>query len=267
MRLSDGNEMPRLGLGVWKTTPGAETREAVAHALKVGYRLIDTATLYRNEEDVGAAIRSSGVPRDEIFVTTKVWNDDQGYDSTLRAFESSRRRLAVEVIDLYLIHWPVAGRRLETWKALEKLQREGSCRSIGVSNFSAAHLDELRTASRTPPVVDQVEWNPFVAQSALLERCRDGEIQLEAYAPLTRGRRLGEGRLASIAAAHARSPAQILIRWGLQHGLIEIPKSVHRERIDENADVFGFALSPGEIAEMDGWSDGDRITPDPSQMP
>jgi methylglyoxal/glyoxal reductase len=253
--LRDGARMPRLGLGVWRSPPGAETERAVGHALSVGYRLVDTATLYQNEADVGRAFRSSGVPRDELFVTTKVWNDDQGYNTTLRAFEASRRQLAVEVVDLYLIHWPVAGRRLETWKALVHLEREGLCRSIGVSNYGVEHLEELLSESDVVPAVDQVELNPYAFRPDLLAYCRRHRIQLEAYAPLTRGRRLDDPRLAAIAAAHRVTPAQVLVRWGLQHGLVVIPKSVRPERISENAEVFGFALTAAEMARMDGWSE------------
>ncbi len=256
--------MPWLGLGVWKSTPGAETEQAVSDALALGYRSIDTATLYRNEQDVGAALQRSGLDRAELFVTTKVWNDDQGYEPTLRAAEASLRRLRLDYVDLYLIHWPVPGRFAETWRALERLRSEGKCRSIGVSNFTIAHLEELARGSSTAPAVNQVEFHPFVYDPALLEFCRARRIQVEAYAPLTRGHRLSEPGLVELARHHRVSPAQVLIRWGLQHGLVEIPKSVHRARIAENAQVFGFELSAEEMRAMDGWRDGGEVSSHPA---
>lgn len=259
--------MPVLGLGVWKSAPGAETFEAVRAALANGYRLLDTASMYRNEADVGRALRESGLPRDEVFVTTKVWNDEQGYEPTLRAFERSRRALGVGAVDLYLIHWPVPGLRLESWRALRKLQQDGLCRSIGVSNFGVAHLEELLQSSDVVPAVNQVEFSPFLFQRELLEYCQGHGIQLEAYAPLTRGQRLGDATLGALARRHERSPAQVLLRWGLQHGVIEIPKSVHADRIRENADVFGFELSKPEMERLDGLDERLRTAWDPSRTP
>jgi diketogulonate reductase-like aldo/keto reductase len=262
--LRDGTRMPVLGLGVWKTPPGNATREAVASALRNGYRSVDTAALYRNEGDVGEAVRSSGIPRDEIFVTTKVWNDDQGYDSTLRAFERSRRTLGLSNVDLYLVHWPVPGKRLDTWRALLQLQREGKVRAVGVSNFTVAHLEELLGQSGVTPVVNQVEFHPFLYQAELLRFCREHRIQLEAYAPLSRGQRLSDATLGSVAAAHHRSPAQIMIRWGLQHEVVEIPKSVRPERIAENGQVFDFELSSEEMVILDRLDTQSRTSWDPS---
>jgi diketogulonate reductase-like aldo/keto reductase len=265
--LADGQHMPVLGLGVWKSAPGAETRDAVAHALRVGYRAVDTAAMYRNESDVGEAIRASKIPRDELFVTTKVWNDDQGYDATLRAFDRSSHALGVGVIDLYLVHWPVSGKRSETWRALRHLQKEGKCQSIGVSNYTVPHLEGLLAESEVAPVINQVEFNAFLFQRELLDYCRAHRIQLEAYAPLVRGQRMEDPILKRIASAHGRSPAQVLLRWGLQHEVVQIPKSVHAERIEENTRIFDFALSPAELAELDAIPIQPRTSWDPSQMP
>ncbi|MCI4330705.1 MAG: aldo/keto reductase [Thermoplasmata archaeon] len=259
--------MPVFGLGVWQAPQGRATREAVTCAIGAGYRLIDTAALYQNEASVGEGVRASGVAREELFVTTKLWNDDQGFDAALRGFERSRRLLNLGAVDLYLVHWPVRGLRLESWRALGKLQREGACRSIGVSNFTVAHLDELIGSSDLVPAVNQVEFSPFLYQRELLEYCRDHGIQLEAYAPLTRGRKLDHPALVRLARTLGRSPAQVVLRWGLQHGVVEIPKSVHPERIRENAGCLDFQLSPGQLAALDALHEGFRTTWDPSEMP
>jgi diketogulonate reductase-like aldo/keto reductase len=266
VRLNDGVLMPVLGLGVWQTPAGSATHDAVRHALATGYRLIDTATIYENEEAVGSAIRASGVPREDVFVTTKVWNDDQGFEAALAAFDRSRRALGLSTIDLYLIHWPVPRARTETWRALTRLLREGKCRSIGVSNFTVAHLEELRRESEVVPSVNQVEFSPFLFQSGLLRYCRSHGIQLEAYAPLTRGRRLEDSAVVRVARAHRKSPAQVLIRWGLQHDVVEIPKSARPDRIEENANVFDFEIAPEEMTLLDGLDEGYRTTWDPTRM-
>jgi diketogulonate reductase-like aldo/keto reductase len=266
VRLNNGLRMPVLGLGVYQSPPGAPTRGAVRAALEGGYRSIDTAALYGNERDVGEAIRGSGVPSEEVFVTTKLWNSDQGYESALEAFERSRAALGVEVVDLYLIHWPVPGKRLDSWKALLRLLAEGRCRAIGVSNYTVAHLEELRARSSVVPAVNQVEFHPFLFQRELLEYCESHGIQLEAWAPLSRGRRLQAPEIAVIARAHGKTPAQVLLRWGLQHRVVVIPKSVHPERIRENAQVADFALSPGEMRQLDALDAGVRTGWDPSDM-
>jgi diketogulonate reductase-like aldo/keto reductase len=262
--LRDGVEMPVFGLGTWKLPAGKVTRDAVRHAIGLGYRLFDTAKLYGNEADVGAALADSGLPRKEYFVTTKVWNDDQGYESTLRAFEKSRRALGVDAVDLYLIHWPVPGKRLDTWRAIEKLHSDGLCRSIGVSNFTIEHLKELFAASDTVPSVNQVEFNPFLYQRELLEFCREEKVQLEAYSPLTRGQQLTHPVLLNAARAHGRTAAQVMLRWGLQHRVIEIPKSSREERLRENAGALEFELSAKEMEELDGLAAGLRTTWDPT---
>lgn len=267
VRLHDGNSMPVLGLGVYQSPPGDPTRAAVESALQIGYRLIDTAALYRNEKDVGEAVRASGVDRGEIFLTTKLWNDDQGYESALAAFERSRRALGVESVDLYLIHWPVPGKRLDSWRALQKIQESGGARSIGVSNYAIHHLEELLRESDVVPAVNQVEFSPFLFQSELLKFCQKHGIQLEAYDPLTRGKRMKDPRIVPIADAHARTPAQVLLRWGLQHSVVEIPKSVRSERIQENAGAFEFSLSEQEMKILDGLDEGLRVSWNPSDMP
>lgn len=271
VRLNQGPEMPVLGLGVFQTNPGPATRDAVAWALEEGYRLIDTAAMYGNEADVGEAVRSSGIPREEVFVTTKLWYTEHGYEAAKRACRRSLERLGLDYIDLYLIHWPRAnspGDRLASWRALEELKAEGVCRAIGVSNYAIRHLEELAGSARITPAVDQVEFHPFVYDPTFLEYCAPRGIQVEAYSPLTRNRRLDEPVFAEVARAHGRSPAQVLIRWGLQHGLIEIPKSIRRARIQENARVFDFVLSREEMDRLDALRDRRRITQwDPAEIP
>jgi diketogulonate reductase-like aldo/keto reductase len=265
--LRGGVEMPRLGLGVWQSAPGEETRDAVAAALAAGYRLVDTARAYRNEADVGAAVRASGIPRGDLFVTTKLWNSDHGYDRALRAIDASLASLGLEQVDLYLVHWPVEGLRGETWRAMERILAEGKARAIGVSNYTVRHLDELLGEAKAPPSVNQVEFSPFLHQRALLAHCRRHGIQLEAYGPLVRGHRMDSPVLARVAAKHRRTPAQVLLRWGLQHDLVVIPKSVRAERIRENADLYGFALDAEDMAALDGLDEGYRTSWDPTNAP
>jgi diketogulonate reductase-like aldo/keto reductase len=265
--LRGGVEMPRLGLGVWQSAPGEETRDAVAAALAAGYRLVDTARAYRNEADVGAAVRASGIPRGDLFVTTKLWNSDHGYDRALRAIDASLASLGLEQVDLYLVHWPVEGLRGETWRAMERILAEGKARAIGVSNYTVRHLDELLGEAKAPPSVNQVEFSPFLHQRALLAHCRRHGIQLEAYGPLVRGHRMDSPVLARVAAKHRRTPAQVLLRWGLQHDLVVIPKSVRAERIRENADLYGFALDAADMAALDGLDEGYRTSWDPTNAP
>jgi diketogulonate reductase-like aldo/keto reductase len=248
VKLNNGVDMPRLGLGVFKAEPGEETVNAVGWALEAGYRHIDTATVYGNEADVGEGLRRSGMSRKDVFITTKVWNSDQGYDSTMRALDESLGRLETEYVDLYLIHWPVKDKRLETWKALVQLQRDGKCRAIGVSNFMEKHLDELLGSTDVVPAVNQIEYSPFLQQLQLHEKCSALGIRLEAYSPLTRARRLDDPTIGALAREYGKTPAQIMIRWVLQKGVVVIPKSSHRERIVENADVFDFVLTEEHMA-------------------
>ncbi|MGB6501242.1 MAG: aldo/keto reductase [Thermoplasmata archaeon] len=271
VRTNQGTEIPWLGFGVFQIPAGPPTERAVREALDVGYRLIDTAKLYGNEADVGAAVRASGLPRDDVSVTTKLWHTDHGFGSALAAGRASLKRLGLDRIDLYLIHSPRAptpDARLASWKALETLREEGACRAIGVSNYGVRHLEELRMHSNVLPAVNQVEMHPFVYDPELFAYCERHGIRLESYSPLTQGERLDDMTVRAIAAAKKRTPAQILIRWGLEHGLIEIPKTVHRARMAENAAVFDFSLDPGEMARLDGlrgggrlsdWSDANRI--------
>jgi diketogulonate reductase-like aldo/keto reductase len=266
VELAGGVSLPVLGFGTWQLAPGAVTRAAVGEAIRVGYRHIDTAALYGNEADVGSAVRASGLPRSEIHVTTKLWNDDHGYERALAAFARSEARLGLGPVDLYLIHWPVRGEREASWKALVTLVREGRARAIGVSNFTVEQLEALATVSDVVPAVDQVELSPFLAQPALRAYCRAHRIQLEAYSPLTRGRRLDDPVVAAIAARHAKSPAQVLLRWALEHAIVPLPKSATPARIRENADLFDFALAPEELAQLDRLDTGWRIGADPARF-
>jgi diketogulonate reductase-like aldo/keto reductase len=264
--LNNGVEMPVLGLGVWQVQTGNECRRAVLWALEAGYRHIDTARIYGNEKDVGAAIRDSGLPRAEIFVTTKLWNGDQGYEKALRAFDHSLSALGLEYVDLYLIHWPVPGTREDSWRALQHILEEGRSRAIGVSNYTDRHLAELLSWADVPPAVDQVEFSPYLYQVDLLEYCRGHGIQLEAYSPLTRGRQLKDVKLVNVARRVGRTPAQVLIRWALQHDLVVIPKSVRHARIVENAAVFDFSLSAEDMAVLDALDESHRFAWDPSAV-
>ncbi|SES18542.1 aldo/keto reductase [Salipaludibacillus aurantiacus] len=261
--LNNGVRMPLVGLGVYKAEDGEEVVDAVKTALESGYRSIDTAAFYFNEEGVGKAIAESGISRDEIFLTTKVWNDDHGYDKTLAAFEESRRKLGVETIDLYLIHWPVTGKFKETWRALEKLYHEGKVRAIGVSNFLVHHLEDLLEEAEVVPAVNQIEYHPWLTQPELHEYCKDKGIQLEAWSPLTRGRKFDDPRLMKLAEKYGKTPAQILLRWDLQNGVVTIPKSVTPSRIKQNTELFDFELTGEELAVLNNCNEGLRFGPHP----
>ncbi len=246
--LHNGVKMPWLGLGVWMAADGEEVQRAVRWAIEIGYRHIDTAAVYRNEVGVGQAIKDSGIARDELFVTTKVWNANQGYETTLAAFDESMKKLQLDYLDLYLIHWAVPGKYLETWRALEKLYRDGRVRAIGVANFMPEHLQDVMDHSEVKPMVDQVEFHPLLTQRALVEFCRANQIQLEAWSPLFRGGEvLSDSAIVEIARTHGKTPAQVILRWDLQQEVITIPKSVHKERIQENSEVFDFTLSAEEM--------------------
>jgi len=265
--LRGGGFIPRVGLGVWQAPRGATTQAAVTVALRAGYRHVDTARIYGNETDVGQAIRDSGVPRAEVFVTTKLWNDDHGHAAARRACDASLARLGLDYIDLYLIHWPVAGKRLDTWRALEDLAAEGRARAIGVSNYLPPHLDELAAVARVLPAVDQVEIHPFLQQRATRAWCAAHGVVVEAYSPLTSGRRLDHPAVAAVAARVGRSPAQVLLRWALQHDLVVLPKSVHEARIRENAALFDFALDAAAMAALDALEEGLATGWDPRTQP
>ncbi len=266
--LANGVAMPWLGLGTWRSAEGAEVEAAVRTALAVGYRHIDTAAVYRNETGVGRAIRESGVPREEIFLTTKVWNDAQreGPEAVRRAFDDSLAKLGVDTIDLYLVHWPVAGRWMDTWRVLEDLYEAGRCRAIGVSNFLVHHLEEMLPECRVRPMVDQVEFHPWLVQPELLALCEREGIRHEAWSPLMQGRFTELEPLADIAARVGRTPAQVLLRWNLQKGSVTIPKSVTPQRIRENAGIFDFELAAEDVARIDGLDRGQRIGPHPDEI-
>jgi methylglyoxal/glyoxal reductase len=266
VKLANGVEMPRLGLGVWKAKDGEEVQNAVKAAIQTGYRLIDTAAVYKNEEGVGKAIKESGVSREDLFITTKVWNDDQGYDSTLQAFEESRKKLGLEYIDLYLIHWPVKGKYKETWKALEKLYEDGLVKAIGVSNFQVHHLKDLLSDAKVKPMVNQVEFHPYLTQKELLSYCNEENIQLEAWSPLMQGEVVRVDVIKELAEKYGKTPAQIVLRWDLQHGVVTIPKSVKEHRIQENADVFDFELSREDMDKLDALNKNHRYGPDPDNF-
>ncbi|HXV78347.1 MAG TPA: aldo/keto reductase [Candidatus Binatia bacterium] len=289
LTLNDGHRMPQVGLGVWQIRAGAACEAAVLAALEAGYRHIDTAAMYGNEESVGAAVRTSGIPRENIFVTTKLWNSDHGNPE--RALDTSLRRLKLDYVDLYLIHYPVRERR-QSWRALEALQAKGKTRSIGVSNFTMRHLTELLAETKTVPAVNQVEFHPYLYQQDLLDFCVGKGIVIEAYSPLTKGERLKDSKLVAVAKKYtaaelqpaaprsrlplvdklsrrseSKSTAQILIRWALQHGLVVIPKSANRRRIFENADVFDFEITAEDMQILDRFNENFRTCWDPTNAP
>jgi diketogulonate reductase-like aldo/keto reductase len=254
--LRGGVRIPQVGLGVFRTPSGAETRRVVREALACGYRHIDTARVYGNEADVAEGIREAGVPRGEVFVTTKIGNDDQGYEQTLRACEAALARMRFDHVDLLLLHWPVAGKRLDSWRALERLRAEGRARAIGVSNFMPHHLEELLADCKEVPSVNQVELSPFLQQRELRARCAAHGIAVEAYSPLTKGARLAHPVVVGVAGALGATPAQVLLRWGLEKGLVVLPKSTHPGRLAENLAASEFALTPEAMAALDGLEEG-----------
>lgn len=264
--LHNGVKMPQLGFGVFKVKNGNETVESVKKAVEVGYRAIDTAAIYENEEGVGQAIRECGVPREELFITSKVWNTEQGYDTTLKAFEDSLNRLGLEYLDLYLIHWPGKDKYLETWRALEKLYKDGKVKSIGVSNFHVHHLENLLANSEVKPVVNQIELHPLLTQVEIRDYCAKHEIKVESWSPLGRGNLLEEPTINHIAKKHGKSSAQVLIRWHLQHDLVVIPKSITPSRIKENAQVFDFSLSLNEMNQIDALNKNERFGSNPDEL-
>ena len=259
-------EMPVLGLGVYQMTDGARSVETMVSALKIGYRHLDTASLYDNEEEVGEAIRRCGLPRDEIFITTKLWNADHGYDRALKAFDKSLRRLGLDYVDLYLVHWPVVGRRRDSWRALETIFEEGRARAIGVSNYMVQHLEEVLEHGKVVPAVDQIELHPFnyLTRRPTIDLCREQGICVECYSPLTKGVRLADPGLSKVAEKYGRSTAQILIRWGLQKGFVTLPKSSHADRVRENAEVFDFSISEEDMRVLEQLDEGYSCTWDPS---
>jgi methylglyoxal/glyoxal reductase len=252
IRLNNGVEMPIFGLGTFRAERGRETQEAVRWALEAGYRHIDTAMIYGNEQDVGEGLRQSGVPREEVFITTKVWNGDQGYEATLRAYDESLKRLGVETVDLYLVHWPIKETRADTWRALLRIHEEKRVRAIGVSNYTIRHLEQVAKESAILPTVNQFEVHVYFQRRELVDYCQARGIAVESYSPLTRGRKLDDPALTGIARRYGKTPAQLMIRWTLQKGMVVIPKSVHRQRILENASVFDFAISDEDMQTLAG---------------
>lgn len=262
--LNDGNTIPQIGFGVFQV-PEEETYNAVAAALQAGYRSIDTAKAYGNEEGVGKAIADSGIAREELFVTTKLWNDDHGHDEALKAFDASLSKLGLDYLDLYLIHWPVPAqdRYVDTYKAFEQLRSEGRVRSIGVSNFTEAHLQRLLEETSVVPVLNQVELHPNFTQKELRAFHAEHNIVTEAWSPLAQGDLLDNAKLGTIAQAHGKTPAQVVLRWHMQLGNVAIPKSVTPERIAANIDVFDFELTGDEMVTIDTLGNGERRGPDP----
>ena len=264
--LHNGVEMPWFGLGVFKVKEGSEVIESVKAAIKNGYKSIDTAAIYQNEEGVGQGIREAGVPREELFITSKVWNSDQGYDSTLQAYETSLKKLGLDYLDLYLIHWPGKTKYKETWKALEKLYKDGRVRAIGVSNFKVHHLEDLLKDAEIKPMVNQVEYHPHLTQKELLAFCQKEGIQLEAWSPLKQGQLLNDPVITEVAAKYSKSAAQVILRWDLQNKVVTIPKSIKEQRIIENADIFDFELTSEEMEKIDGLNKDERVGSDPDDM-
>jgi 2,5-diketo-D-gluconate reductase A len=265
LKLHDGVEIPQLGFGVFQVPPD-DTQWVVDEALEAGYRHIDTAAAYRNESGVGAAIEASGVGREEVFVTTKLWNSRQGYGTTLEAFETSLEKLGMDYVDLYLIHWPVPSedRFVETWRAFERIHEEGRARTIGVSNFRVEDLRRLEEESDTRPTVNQVELHPNFAQAELRAWQAEHGIVTEAWSPLAQGALLDDEAIVAIAEAQEKTPAQVILRWHIQLGNVVIPKSVTPERIHQNLEIFDFELNDEEMSSIAGLDRGARIGPDPS---
>lgn len=264
--LRNGIEMPWLGLGVFKVEEGQELVNAVKTAIQHGYRSIDTAAIYGNENGVGEGVRASGVKREELFITSKVWNSELGYDKTIAAFEESLAKLEMEYLDLYLIHWPVEGKYLEAWRALETLYKEGRVKAIGVSNFQPHHLEELLKVAEIIPMVNQVEYHPRLSQKEVQAFCLKHGIQMEAWSPLMQGELLKNEELNHIAEKYKKTVAQVILRWDLQNGVVTIPKSTKAHRIAENADVFDFEISREDMNQIDRLNQNHRVGPDPDNF-
>ncbi|KAB7666892.1 aldo/keto reductase [Bacillus sp. B1-b2] len=261
----NGVEIPQLGLGVFQVDEN-EVVQTIKKAIQIGYRSIDTASSYRNEEGVGTAIKESVISREELFITTKLWNDNQGYDSTLRAFEASLKKLDLDYIDLYLIHWPGKDKYVETWKAFERLYQEKLVRAIGVSNFQEHHLQNLLAYANEKPVVNQVELHPRLTQEKLKDYCKKQNIKIQAWSPIAKGRLINEPTLKFLAKKHGKTPVQIILRWHLQNGHIVIPKTVKPERLKENTNLYDFQLSLVEMDQIDRLNMNERLGSDPDKF-
>ncbi|MGG0813124.1 aldo/keto reductase [Paenibacillus alvei] len=268
--LHNGVKMPWFGIGVFKVEEGPELVNAVKAAIANGYRSVDTAAIYGNEEGVGQGIREgiqkAGISREDLFVTSKVWNADLGYESTIAAYETSLKKLGLEYLDLYLVHWPVEGKYKDAWKALETLYKEGRVKAIGVSNFQIHHLEELMKDAEIKPMVNQVEYHPRLTQKDLQSFCQEHGIQLEAWSPLMQGQLLDNEVLTEIARKYNKSVAQVILRWDLQNGVVTIPKSTKEHRIIENSTVFDFELTVEDMKKIDGLNQNHRVGPDPDNF-
>ena len=266
VKLNNGVEMPWLGLGVWRSMEGKEVESAVVWALNEGYRSIDTAAIYQNENGVGKAIKESGINREDLFITTKLWNNDQRSGNIREALEASLKKLGVEYIDLYLMHWPVPEKFIDCWVKFEMLYHEGKIRAIGLSNFLVHHLKQLLEISSITPAINQVEFHPYLLQPELNRFCSEHKIQLQAWAPLMQGKINEVTELGEIGEKYGKSPAQVALRWNLQHKVITIPKSVNKDRIKANADIFDFSLSDDDMSVIDGLDRNYRFGPDPDNF-
>jgi diketogulonate reductase-like aldo/keto reductase len=266
VKLNNGESIPYLGLGVYTIKPSVAV-PIINWALNLGYRLIDTARLYGNEREVGEAVRTSAIPRKDIFVTTKLWNTDHGFNKAIEAFESSLDIMGLDYIDLYLIHWPVPKHRLDSWKALESLLETEKVKSIGVSNYMISHLEELLEQCDIVPVINQIEYHPWLYRKDLQEYCSGKNIRIEAYSPLTKGRKLSDPYLLDVASKYSKSTSQILIRWCLEHDVITIPMSSSQEHLKENTEVFDFSLSKEDISSLDSLDQGYVVSWDPRDTP
>ncbi|AZV68843.1 aldo/keto reductase [Bacillus cereus] len=268
--LNNGVEMPWFGLGVFKVEEGPELVEAVKSAIKAGYRSIDTAAIYGNEKAVGEGIRAgieaTGISREELFITSKVWNADQGYEETIAAYEESLKKLELDYLDLYLVHWPVEGKYKDTWRALETLYKEDRVRAIGVSNFQIHHLQDVMKDAEIKPMINQVEYHPRLTQKELQAFCKEQGIQMEAWSPLMQGQLLDNETLQAIAEKHGKTTVQVILRWDLQNGIITIPKSTKEHRIIANADVFNFELTKEDMETIDALNENHRVGPDPDNF-
>ena len=268
--LANGIEMPWLGLGVFQVEEGQVLIDAVSAAIKNGYRSIDTAAIYANEAGVGEGIqlglKQAGISREELFITSKVWTEDLGYEETLKAFDISLEKLGLDYLDLYLIHWPKEGKYKSAWRAIETLYKKGKVKAIGVSNFQIHHLEELKKDAMVKPMINQIELHPKLTQKELLAYCQRESIQVEAWSPLMQGKLLNDPLLQELAGKYHKSVAQIIIRWDLQNGIVTIPKSVKEHRIIENGNVFDFSLTKEEIEQIDSLNENLRVGPDPDNF-
>lgn len=261
--LNNGVEMPYFGLGTWQASEGPEVKNAIHYALDAGYRLIDTAAFYKNEQSVGEAIREHGISRDKVFVTTKLWTNEMDFDLALKAYDTSLKRLGMDQVDLYLIHWPVTGKFKQAWKALEKIYKEGRVRAIGISNFLPVHLKQLLPDIEIMPAVNQMEFHPYLIQQELVDMCAENQIVYQAWSPIMQGRVFEIPLLKQIGRKYGKNQAQVVLRWDLQRGVATIPKSINQARVDANANIFDFELTTDDMKAIDGLDCNQRFGYDP----